>query len=211
MEITYLGHSCFRLKGRDATLITDPHGALGPLAAEVVTISHDHPDHANADAVRGARRVVRHPGEYEVSGVHIKGVRADHDDQHGRVRGRSIAYSILMDEVGLCHLGDLGHTLTASQVEELGAVQVLFVPVGGGTTLSLSAATEVIGLLAPRIVVPMHYHVDGQDNRQDLQPLEPFLRQMGVREVTPQPRLTITATSFPAEMQVVVLETRPKG
>lgn len=215
MELSWLGHACFRVKNRDITVILDPYGAQAGTAgagsrsfgeADVVTISHDHPTHSNVGAVAGRPRVISGPGEYEVAGVLITGIRTFHDDKKGAERGKNTAYVIEMDELRVCHLGDLGHVPTANQAEELSGAEVLLIPVGGGTTIDAEAAAEVISLLEPRIVVPMHFRTDAAS--EQLEPLDRFLKQMGVGVTQPVARLTVTKTGLPLETTVTVLENR---
>ncbi|HLZ71110.1 MAG TPA: MBL fold metallo-hydrolase [Dehalococcoidia bacterium] len=210
MEITWLGHACFRLKNRETTIVIDPFGAetgYNPRAigeADVVIVSHDHPAHNNAGAVTGKPRVIQGPGEFEVGGVLITGVRTYHDGSKGTKLGRNTAYVVEMDEVRVCHLGDLGHIPTPDQAEALNGAEVLLVPVGGGTTLDAEAAAEVISLLEPRIVVPMHYQTPNATAKLDS--LDAFCKQMGLAEPQPTARLNVTKTSLPLETTVTVLE-----
>ena len=136
MEISWLGHSCFRLKGKQATVITDPYSpdmgySLGKPTANVVTASHQHPGHSYTEGVSGNPKAVTGPGEYEISGVLIIGISTFHDEDRAKTRGKNTIYLIEIDEISICHLGDLGHVLTNEQVEELGNVDVLLIPVGG--------------------------------------------------------------------------------
>lgn len=211
MELYWLGHGCFRLRGRETTLLSDPCPRstgynIGKVAAHIVTVSHDHPEHSHLEAVTGTPKVVRGPGEYEIAGVLINGVRTYHDAQKGARRGLNTAFVIEMDDIRLCHLGDLGHVLTPDQVEALSGVDILLVPVGGGTTIDAVAAAEIVSLLEPKIVVPMHYRTEVSTARLD--PPSRFLKEMGLGEVTPQPRLNVTPSSLPSETQVVLLEYR---
>lgn len=209
MEITWLGHSCFRVRSKDATIVTDPYdrslGVLNRVTADIVTVSHEHPAHSNREAVGGSPKFVEGPGEYEVSGVFITGLRTYHDTTKGQERGTNSVYLMELEDVVICHLGDLGHVPAAAQVEAMGNVDVLLVPIGGGTTIDAAAAVETVRLLDPKIVIPMHYQ---SERSPDLAPLENFLKEMGVTEFTAQPRLTITRSSLPPTSQVVVLEVR---
>jgi L-ascorbate metabolism protein UlaG (beta-lactamase superfamily) len=211
MEIQWLGHSCFRLHSRDATVITDPPNrstgyALPSLIANVVTISHQHPGHNAVTACGGSPRIIDGPGEYEIAGVLIDGVRTYHDAKQGTERGRNTAYVFEFEDLRLCHLGDLGHILTPEQAELMSDLDVLFTPIGGHSTIDAAGAAEVVALLEPKLVVPMHYKTNVSTG--ELDPLEPFLKQMGLGEVTPQTRLNVTQSSLPAQTQVVVLEPR---
>lgn len=210
MEITWLGHACFRLRNREATIVIDPFAAetgYNPRTigeADVVLVSHDHAAHNNAAAVSGSPRVIQGPGEFEVGGVLITGVRTYHDGSKGANLGKNTAYVVEMDEVRICHLGDLGHIPTPEQAEALNGAEVLLVPVGGGTTLDAEAAAEVVSLLEPRIVVPMHYQTPNAAGQ--LASVEGFLQQMGLHEAQPTAKLTVTKTSLPLETSVTVLE-----
>ena len=210
MELTWFGHSCFRLRSQRATAILDPFApSLGyawpaDRTAQVVTTSHDHTGHNHTDSVGGSPRVLRQPGEYQVSGMLALGYPSFHDDAQGQNRGRNIIFCLEADGLWLCHLGDLGHLPSADLVSQLTPVDVLLVPVGGVTTLSPSQAVETITRLEPRIVVPMHYQTPAA--RPDLAPLERFLKEMGLAEATPQPRLTLSRSGLPQERRVVVLD-----
>ncbi|HWO46289.1 MAG TPA: MBL fold metallo-hydrolase, partial [Methylomirabilota bacterium] len=165
MDVTWLGHGCFRLRGRSAAVVTDPYPpAIGlklqRLDADLVTISHDHENHNYAQAVREAYEI-RGPGEYEVAGVAVIGVPTYHDADKGAKHGRNTVYLIEIDDVRICHLGDLGHSLDDTQAETLSSADVLLVPVGGRTTINATQAAEVVRQLEPRYVVPMHYAVPG--------------------------------------------------
>jgi len=212
IEITWLGHSCFRIKGKDATLLTDPYDdsigySLGKPRADIVTSSHAHPGHGFTSGVGGEPRVVHGPGEYEISGVFITGIGTFHDAEKGRERGRNTIYLIEMDDVMLCHLGDLGHPLSTEQVAEVSRVEVLLVPVGGFSTIDAATAAETVRLLQPRIVIPMHFQTEAL--RFQLAPVDGFLREMGVKAgLSAQPRLSITRAGLPEETQVVVLDYR---
>jgi L-ascorbate metabolism protein UlaG (beta-lactamase superfamily) len=211
LEITWLGHGCFRLKNRETTVILDPFGSETGYStrfgdADVVTISHDHAAHNNAGAVGGRPRVISGPGEYEVAGVLITGVRTYHDGSRGSRLGKNTAYVFELDDVRVCHLGDLGHVPTPDQAEALNGAEVLLVPVGGNTTLDAAAAIEVISLLEPRMVVPMHYRTE--NSAPTLDPLDLFLKQMGIGEPQPAAKLTVTRTSLPLETTVTVLDYR---
>ncbi|NWG19032.1 MAG: MBL fold metallo-hydrolase [Chloroflexi bacterium] len=209
-DVQYLGHSCFRLRGRDGIVITDPYDRsvgfdIGRPTAHIVTVSHAHPDHANVAAVRPARDrvvVIDGPGEYEVSGILITGVRTFHDKHKGADLGRNTVYVIHLDDIVFCHLGDLAHELTAQQLDEIGNVDVLFIPVGGGETIGPAEAASVISQIEPRIVIPMHYAIDGQQRLLDnLAPLDRFLHEVGLKEHTAEERLTLNAGNLPGETE----------
>jgi L-ascorbate metabolism protein UlaG (beta-lactamase superfamily) len=209
MEITYLGHSCFKIKGRQATVITDPYSPdtgynLGKPAANIVTISHAHPGHNYVQGVGGPPRVIERPGEYEVGGVLIIGVGTYHDNEKGSRRGKNTVYVIEMEELSICHLGDLGHPLSDSQLEEIGKVDILMVPVGGVSTIGAASAAALVRQMDPRIVLPMHYRTSLF--KVELEPLEGFLREIGAHEPATQPKLNVTKNNLPFIMQVITLD-----
>jgi len=210
VEVTWLGHACFRLRGRETTVITDPpRPALGyslsRLAADVVTLSHDHPGHNYGDICGEGCRVISGPGDYEVAGVFITGVQTYHDADQGKARGKNVIYAISLEEVTICHVGDLGHALTSQTIEAIGNVDVLLAPVGGHSTIGAAQAAELVAALQPKIVIPMHYRTSAEHTAA-LDPVERFLKEMGRAEGTAQPRLSVTKSSLPGETQVVVLE-----
>ena len=207
-DIQYLGHSCFRLRGRDGIVLCDPFDRtvgfdIGRPTAHIVTVSHDHPDHANLAAVKPMRErifPIEGPGEYEVSGVMIAGVRTFHDKHKGAELGNNTAYVIHLDDVVFCHLGDLGHELTTHQLDEIGNVDVLFIPVGGGETIGPSEAVSVISQLEPRIVIPMHYALPGQRSfANDLAGVDKFTHEIGMKEVVEEEKVTVTSANLPSE------------
>jgi L-ascorbate metabolism protein UlaG (beta-lactamase superfamily) len=211
MELFWLGHGCFRLRSRDATIIADPCPrstgySIGKQSADIVTISHNHDSHNYLDAVTGEPKVITGPGEYEVSGVLLTGVRTYHDAQKGARKGKNTAFLIETEDVRICHLGDIGHILTPEQAEALSSTDVLLLPVGGGATIDAVAAAEVVSLLEPKVVVPMHYQTDV--STENLDPLDRFLKEMSLGEVTPQPKLAVTKSGLPSDTQVVVLDYR---
>jgi L-ascorbate metabolism protein UlaG (beta-lactamase superfamily) len=214
MELSWLGHSCFRLRGKEATLITDPPApatgySLARLTADAVTISHQHPGHNYIKGVGGEPRVVDGPGEYEIKGLLISGIRTYHDREQGKIHGRNTAYLITMDDIHICHLGDLGAPLDDQAQEALSGADVLLIPVGGGNALTAEGAAEVVAQLEPRLVVPMHYATPAyKPTDKALDPVEKFLREMGVEAAEPLPKVTITPASLPAETQVILLNYR---
>jgi len=208
MEITWFGHSCFRIKGKDAVLVADPFGddlgyPVAGLEADIVTLSHHHSGHDNAASVGNGPRVVGGPGEYEIRDVFILGISTFHDSSRGEERGKNTVYLIEMDDIRLCHLGDLGHVLSPQQVEEVGNVDIVMVPVGSVSTIDAKTAREVVLALGAKIVIPMHYQTEVSSW---LEPVNPFLKEMGVADPVPQAKLVITRSNVPPENQVVLLE-----
>jgi L-ascorbate metabolism protein UlaG (beta-lactamase superfamily) len=215
MEISWLGHSCFQLRGKQVILVTDPftpqpgtEQRLSKLNASIVTVSHNHPGHNFVEGVGGRPRVVRGPGEYEISDVLITGVAAYHDDQQGKQLGRNTIYVIHMDDLVICHLGDLGHTLQEEQLEEVADADILLVPIGGQHTINATRAVEVISQVEPRIVIPMHYHATSGGVPEPGDALDKFCREMGIKTVNVQQKLSVTRSNLPTETQVIFLAPR---
>ncbi len=209
MEIRWLGHACFRIKGRQTTVITDPYSpnlgySMGKATANIVTVSHQHPGHSYTDGVGGNPRKVTGPGEYEIGDVIIIGIATFHDNDGGSQRGKNTVYLMEVDEVSVCHLGDLGHILTNEQVEELGEVDVLLLPVGGLSTINAAMAAQIVRQLEPKVVIPMHYQT--QAAARKLEPVDKFLKEMGLSGVVPQAKVSITKSSLPVSTQVFLLE-----
>ncbi len=210
MEITWYGRACFRLKGREATVITDPCPpstgfVAGRHDVDLLTLSHDHKDHAYTRSITAGLTLTR-PGEYEYHGALVTGVRTFHDGSRGAERGGNVVFSVELDGVHVGHLGDLGHLLTEEQLSELGPVDVLLVPAGGTFTISPAEAAEVVAQVSPKIVIPMHYAVDGGST--DLMSADKFLHEMGITDPVRQPKAAVTHSSLPDESQVVLLEPR---
>ena len=210
--ISYFGQSCFKLQDKlgpeGVTLVTDPFNKETGLKvpnfeADIVTVSHQHPDHNNSSALRANPFVIDTAGEYDIKGVMVQGIETFHDNKNGAERGKNIVYRIEMDDLTIIHLGDLGHILTDEQLEQLDDVDVLFIPVGGKHTIDAKTAVEVIGQLEPRIVIPMHYRLSG--NWVELDPVEKFIKELGV---TPrkEEKLKIAKKDLPVEgMELVIL------
>jgi len=209
MEITWLGHSCFRIKGKQATVITDPYSpdtgyTLGKQSADIVTVSHQHPGHSYTAGVNSDPHLVKGPGEYEISNVLVIGLASYHDGEKGNLKGKNTIYLIEMDDITICHLGDLGHPLTENQTEEMGNVDILMLPVGGVSTINASAAAAIVRQIEPKIVLPMHYGTPSLTRTLD--PVDKFLKEIGTHDTPPQAKLTITKNNLPLIMQVTVLE-----
>jgi L-ascorbate metabolism protein UlaG (beta-lactamase superfamily) len=209
MEITWYGHSCFRLTERNyATVVTDPFDnkkvGYSPLKlkAEIVTISHDAPGHNNSDAVKGTTHTITGAGEFEIGGVFITAVQTG--GKKGKDKVRNTLYVFDYDGITVAHLGDLQEVPTQSEVEALGSVNVLLIPVGGGSSLNAAKASEVVSLIEPNIVIPMHYSTPA--SKISLDSLNKFLKEMGLGKTEEQPSLKITRSGLPEETKVIVLE-----
>ena len=209
VDIDWLGHSCFRIKGSHGVIITDPFPpdlgySLGKPTARIVTVSHQHPSHSYVQGVGGEPRVVKGPGEYEIGDVLILGIATFHDAVGGKNKGKNTVYLMEVDGMSICHLGDLGHVLNAEQVEEIDDVDVLLLPVGGVSTLNAPMAAEVIRRLEPKVVIPMHYKTPAISRR--LGTVDEFLKEMGVEQIESKPKLSLTKSNLPASTQVFLLD-----
>lgn len=209
MDITHLGHSSFRIKGKNATLVTDPFSVADTglkfpkIEADIITVSHSHPDHNAIENIGGSPVVLTSPGEYEIKGVKILGVSSFHDSLSGAERGKNTLFKIKMDGVVIVHLGDLGHKLTERELDSLEEIDLLMIPVGGKYTVEPKTASEIIAQLEPKIIIPMHYAVAGL--KFELASVDEFLREMG-KEGEKLPKLTISKDKLPEEMKIIILE-----
>ncbi|MEZ4668817.1 MAG: MBL fold metallo-hydrolase [Anaerolineae bacterium] len=208
MDITWYGHSCFRITERNhISVVTDPFSdnvglPVPKLKADVVTISHDELGHNNTDAVKGASHVLTGPGEYEVGGVFITAMGLHQID--GQLSKWNVAFRFEYNNLTVLHLGDLAHVPDQSTIEDFGEVHVLLVPVGGGMGLRASQAAEVVGLVEPAYVIPMHYGMPGV--KLDLEPVDKFLKAMGVSTVHEMDTLKVSTPEFPEQSQVILLK-----
>ncbi len=210
MDITWYGHSCFRIIERgQISVVTDPYSdAIGlpemKLKADVVTISHAEPGHNFVEAVKGEPHVIQGPGEYEVGGVFISGF-AMHDVEAAAPRW-NVSYLFQYGDLTVLHLGDLSHVPDQSTIEALGEVNVVLVPIGGGNALRAAQAADVIALIEPHYIIPMHYDLPGI--KIELDPVDKFLKVMGVSKVQEEDTLKLASGMLPEQPQVIIL--RPK-
>ncbi len=211
MDITWYGHSCFRITERgQISVVADPYAdKIGlpslKLKADVVTISHDEAGHNNLEAIKSEPHVLTGPGEYEVGGVFISGIAMHNVDEEQSPRW-NVGYLYQYDTLTVLHLGDLSHVPSQSTVEALGEVNVLLVPVGGGNALRAGEAADVIAMIEPHFIVPMHYDLPGLN--LELEPVEKFLKAMGVSKVQEEDVLKVSAGALPEQPQVVLLRPR---
>lgn len=210
MEIVWHGLSCFRLTERGlATVVTDPFdssvGLPAPkLKADIVTISHDAPGHNSTETVKGERRVIRGPGEFEIGGVFITGIRMEAKGSKKNGTRPNTIFVFDFETVSVAHLGDLAYVPTQAQIEDLGPVDIALVPVGGGGGMEPSQSAEVISLIEPSIVVPMHFKTGPETTK--LATLDRFLSEMGLTSVQGAPVLKVTKSGLGEDTQVIVLE-----
>ena len=214
VDIWFWGQACFKLKGKNVSLVFDPYDgnftglSSLKLEADIVCVSHNHEDHNNVGAVKTEKGevpfIINGPGEYEKSGANVVGVSSFHDDSEGSERGKNTIYSVLVDDVNIVHLGDLGQKkLTQEQVEAI-SCDVLLIPVGGVYTIDGREAPDIIAQLEPKIIVPMHYKIEGL--KFNLNALSDFLKAMGKENVQALPKLAVSRERLGEEPEVVVLE-----
>jgi len=214
-KVTWAGQSCFQIsvsnsKDHSAQIVIDPFdekiGLREPrFSADILLITHDHFDHNNKKSIKGEPFLIDGPGEYEVKGVFIKGISAFHDDSQGKERGRITIYSIEIEGMKFCHLGDLGQSqLTNEQLEEIGSIDVLMIPIGGGPTISSQEALKIISQIEPKIIIPMHYQLPHL--KLKLEDVKKFLKVMGKNSIIPQEKFQIKQNTLPKEgMDIVIL------
>lgn len=222
-KITWAGQSCFQIsvsnsmpngrqaKDHQANIVIDPFdqdiGLKPPnFEADVLLITHDHSDHNNIKAIKGNPFLIDGPGEYEIKGVFVQGITSFHDDKEGKERGTNTIYTVESEGIRFCHLGDFGQKqLTDEQLERIGPVDILMIPVGGVYTISSSEAQKIVGQIEPKIVIPMHYELPKLKFKLD--GVGKFLKSMGKNSVQAQEKLTVKTSTLPkeGEMEIVVL------
>ena len=187
MDIVYLGHSSFKLKGKKATVITDPFdpvyvGLKYPKNdADIVTVSHNHNDHNKVDLIDNVKMVINGAGEYEIMGVSIIGIETDHDASGGEERGKNIVFILEVDGLRIAHFGDLGHKLSEKLMEQMGDIDVLMIPVGGEYTIGHKQAVDIAKEFESPYVLPMHYKMPGMNEEVfgKLSGVDEFLKELG--------------------------------
>lgn len=216
MQIIWYGQSCFQIissiaKNSQIKIVIDPFdeqvGLRVPkLQADILLISHPHFDHNNKSAVSGNYFLIEGPGEYEIKGVFVQGIHSWHDDKAGRERGANTIYSIEIEEMRICHLGDLGQKeLSAEQLERIGAVDILMIPIGGIYTINASTAFKIMSQIEPKITIPMHYALPKLKIK--LESLDKFLKTLGIKKIEPLAKLSLKKKDLPTEeAKIVVLK-----
>lgn len=212
MNITWYGQSCFKIQNKDITLIADPFeksvGLKPPFgSADIVTISHDHFDHNNYSVIKSDPFIIDSAGEFEIKKIIIKGIDSYHDDKEGEERGGNIIYTMEVDGLKICHLGDLGQsTLTNKQLEKIGQVDILFIPVGGVFTIDWKLASAIISQIEPRIIIPMHYKIAGlKGDLLKLDGVDKFCNDRGVSPKDAVDRFSVKKSDLPQEESKVVV------
>lgn len=184
MTINWFGQSCFRIEAKEGSILIDPFskelGLKSPKVKDgLVLVTHDHYDHNNLEDLPAESFVIKNPGEYEKNGIAVRGILSFHDKSEGKERGPNTIYIIRSEDMAICHLGDLGQEkLTESQVEEIGDVDILMIPVGGNYTINYKEAVGVIQQIEPKIVIPMHYKIKGLD--VEIDGPEKFIKELGL-------------------------------
>ena len=216
MQVIWHGHAFFQIitsrgKEEKLSIAIDPFpGEVGlrvpSFQTDILLVSHDHYDHNNIKTIKGNPFLIQGPGEYEIKGVFIQGIAAFHDKTQGKERGRVTIYTIETEGIRLCHLGDLGQKeLTSDQIEKIGDCDVLMIPVGGVYTISGQEASKIISQIEPRIVIPMHYQLPKLKLKSKLESLDKFLKAMGQKGISPQPKLTLKKKDLPEERTKVIV------
>ena len=212
MKVKWLGHSCFLVTSKSGVrIITDPYAVGGGInyapikeSADIVVVSHDHDDHSNVSAVQGNPEVVTGTGKKIAKGIQFRGVATNHDAAQGRQRGPNTVFCFTVDDIKLCHLGDLGHVLSQEQVNEVGHIDILFVPVGGFYTIDARAASQVCSQLKPKVVIPMHFKTPGC--AYPIAGVDDFLKdKKNVRKIAGS-EVGFEREKLPAATEIVVLQ-----
>ena len=214
MQIIWRGQSCFQIitspgKNSQVNIVIDPFDeSLGlrvpKLEADILLVTHQHHDHNNVKAVSGSPFLVQGPGEYEVKGVFVRGISSFHDSSLGKERGLNTIYTIESEDMRLCHLGDFGQKeLTSEQIEEIGDVDILMIPVGGVYTISAKEALKPMSQIEPSIVIPMHYQLPKLKLKLD--GLEKFLKTMGIKKIEPLDKFSIKKKDISSEEAKIII------
>ena len=212
MKVKWLGHASFLITSEEGTrIITDPYAtgmgiSYGEIkeAADIVMVSHEHGDHNNAAAVSGSPQLVKNSGVQEAKGIQFKGIASFHDDAEGSQRGPNTIFCFTVDDVKLCHLGDLGHQLSEGQVADIGDVDVILIPIGGFFTIDAAVATDTIEKLKPRVVIPMHYSTD--KCAYPISGVEDFLKGKANVKRMDASEVELTKSELPSAAEIVVLK-----
>jgi L-ascorbate metabolism protein UlaG (beta-lactamase superfamily) len=216
MQIIWHGQSCFQItarreKNNQVNIVIDPFdesiGLRVPkLEADILLVTHGHNDHNNVKAVSGSPFLISGPGEYEIKEVFVKGISAWHDNLSDKERGDNTIYTIEAEGIRLCHLGDLGQKeLTADQLEKIGEIDILMIPVGGIYTISSKEASGIMAQIEPKIIIPMHYQIPKLKVKLD--GLDKFLKIMGIKSIESLPKLSIKKNDLSEEeIKIIVLK-----
>jgi len=184
MTISWFGHACFRIEAKEGSVLIDPFSkeiGLKPpkIKDDLVLVTHQHFDHNNIEDANPEAFIIQNPGEYEKQGIAVRGIASFHDDKEGSERGPNTIYVVKAEEMTVCHLGDLGHKLSDQQIEDIGDIDILMIPVGGNYTIGAKEAVEVIGQIEPKIIIPMHYKITGLN--VPIEGSEKFIKELGLK------------------------------
>jgi len=214
MQIIWKGQSCFQIitsqgKNNQVNIVIDPFDEsiglrLPKLEADILLVSHSRYDHNNVKAVSGNPILVEGPGEYEIKEVFIQGIPAFHDSSFGKEKGSNTIYTIETEDMKLCHLGDLGQKeLTSEQVEKIGEIDILMIPIGGVYTISAKETVRIMSQIEPNIIIPMHYQIPKL--KLKLEGLDKFLKTMGIKSIIPLPKLSIKKKDISSEEAKIII------
>ena len=216
MQIIWKGQSCFQIlssqaKNHQVRIVIDPFDEstglrLPKMEADLVLVTHEHKDHNNVKAIEGNPFLISGPGEYEIKDVFVQGIPSFHDTASGKERGTNTIYTIEAEDMRICHLGDLGQKeLTSDQIEKIGEIDILMIPVGGVYTISTKEAVKIMSQIEPSITLPMHYQLPKLKIKLD--GIDKFLKTMGIKNIQPQPKLTIKKKDIqPEEAKIIILD-----
>lgn len=210
MELTYIGHSCFHIKGKKTSLVIDPYNPdmlgykMPKQNVRILLNTHNHEDHSYNSQVNH-EYLINNPGEYEIDDVYVTGVQTYHDDKEGKERGSNTIYSIDIEGINIVHLGDLGHQLDEKAVSKLGVVDILLIPVGGNYTIDSFEASKIISLLEPKIVIPMHYKTD-DSKLNELAEISNFLHEMGEKNPQIEDSLKLQSAPTNEDTKIIILK-----
>jgi len=211
MKITWIGHACFLIEGKNVTVMTDPYDEHIPykapsFPADVVTVSHEHFDHNAADRVLGSPAVVRGSGKHTAHGVKFTGIATFHDQEQGKKRGENTIFTFAVDGINIAHFGDLGHSLSPKQIAQLSQVEVVMIPVGGYFTIDAAQAADIVGQLPHvKVFLPMHYKTDVLGTDFPIDTVDKFASRMqNVREIG-SAEVTINHNDLPEHPEVWIL------
>ena len=204
MKIKFYGNECFVISDGGFTAVTDPHKDLKvQIKANMVTVSQNDDEHNNSAAIAGEPKIFNWPGEYETGGVHIQGISSFHNTKEDKEQNENTIFTIKLNGLHICHLGGIGTKLTSEQLENIGDVDVLFLPVAGKGTIDAKKAKEVIEQIEPRVIIPMAYCQD--DDNCGLGPLNPFLHEMSAQSVVPLEELDVKRSELPEDTSKIIV------
>lgn len=216
MNIFWFGQACFQIlvsknKEKETSIVIDPFSEeiglkMPKLEADILLISHSHSDHNDIKSISGNYFLISGPGEYEVKNIFVQGISSFHDNSQGKERGENTIYTIEAEDLKICHLGDLGQKeLTDEQLEAIGEVDILMIPVGGVFTISAKEAMKIMSQIEPKIIIPMHYGFPKLKIK--LEGVDKFLKSLGIKNLQPQKKLSIKKKDLsPEEAKIVLLE-----